>query len=429
MHVHMAQVNKFVLAAGLFCATALATSHPDFDLDKLAEEYPGLQRGISKYGRHLRHSGPRSPVLLKYKHNVGHRHSVHHRHHTSLEERLESDLADLPMALPGRHPSVEKALDGMAGDLENLKTQKTAAKEARSQLESTVTDTFHHSNDAMGIKRAIAQKQSQLRFQSGKLETLEKDAGRLEQTREGLMSSLRRMLEPKIMFARERFEKKERVLRKEEEAAKQWKAKMDQVKVSAMEHIKQKKSSYQSLLEAEAEVANAKKKEQLARIQYQHDAADTAEHVQSYRYAETRFKAEMQHEEAAKRAAMAAQDSVQNLYNVANVEEQKVDQSILYRKERLRQTIEKVEVAREKSNEDLSDLSTKYKQWKDQQRERTAEVIKKSQETAAASGAYADRQQQVLQTAAAKASKAAEAATDWDGWGNDFTKTTDEDDD
>jgi len=317
----------------------------------------------------------------------------------------------------------------MAGDLESLRDQKLAAKVSRGQLESTVTDTMHHMNDAMGIKHAIQQKQSQLRAQSGKLKALENDAGRLEQTREGLVSSLRRMLGPKIMFARERFEKKEKVLRKEEDAAKAWKVKKDQMKTAAMEIIKQKKTSYQSLLEAEAEVAKAKKKEELARIQYKHDEADTAEHVQSYRYAETRFKAEVQHEEAAKSAAMAARESVQNLYGVEQVEQEKVERSVSFRKDRLQRKMEQVAMAREKSNQDLVNLKGEYRQWEDQQRDRTAEVIKKSQETAKLQGDYADRQQQVLDTAEAKASRAAEGAGDWDGWGNDFAKVTDEDDD
>ena len=44
--------------------------------------------------------------------------------------------------------------------------------------------------------------------------------------------------------------------------------------------------------------------------------------VQSYRYAETRYTAEAQHEKAAKAAAMAAKHSVENLYNVEHVEKQ-----------------------------------------------------------------------------------------------------------
>merc|ERR1719161_1462153 len=116
-----------------------------------------------------------------------------------------------------------------------------------------------------------------------------------------------------------------------------------------MELINKKKASYQSLLEAEAEVARAQKKQELARIQYEHDRAKTAEEVQSYRYAETRYKAELQHEQAAETAARAARDSVEKLFHVEKEEEQKVDQSILYRKEKLRRKMHEIEEDRDHS--------------------------------------------------------------------------------
>merc|ERR1719316_325256 len=122
------------------------------------------------------------------------------------------------------------------------------------------------------------------------------------------------------MFARERYGKKAEFLRKEEDSAKAWREKAEQTKASAMALIKKKKSSYQSLLEAEAEVAQAKKKEQLARMKYEHDLAQTSEEVQSYRYAETRYKAELHHEHAARAAAENARESLNKLHRVFEAE-------------------------------------------------------------------------------------------------------------
>merc|ERR1740130_1921147 len=286
-------------------------------------------------------------------------------------------------------------------------------------------------NDANAIKRLMAKEETKLRLESGKLETLKADVNKLGQTSESLMGSLQRMLEPKIMFARERFQKKETVFRKEETAAKAWREKKDLLKTSAMEFIAQKKTSHQSLLEAEAELARAKKKEEMARLQYEHDRTSTGEKVQSYRYAETRYVAEAQHEKTAKAAAMAARESVEKLYNVEHAEQEKVDQSILYRKERLHRKINEVETLREKSRHEIEELEQKYRDWQQNQRERTADVVKKSQETQAASDAYAARQQQVLDTAQAKVTRDAEGAGDWDGWGGDagmFSKVNDESD-
>jgi len=302
----------------------------------------------------------------------------------------------------------------------------------RGDLSDSVTDTMHHMNDAMSIKRAMQKKESQLRVENGKLQTLTSDEGRLEQTHDSLVTSLHRMLGPKLMFARERYEKKAVVLRKEENAARAWQEKKDQLKSSAMQSIKQKKESYEALLQAEAEVAAAKKKEDLARITYDRDRTKTAEQVQSYRYAETRHKAEVQHEQVAKAAVDAARASAEKLYNVEHVEQEKVDQSILFRKDRLRRKIQKVEQQKAVSQNELSGLAQKYRDWQDNQRQRTVDVMKKSQETAAASDAFASRQQQVLDVASHKVVQEAEAAGDWDGWGAEqgmFSKVADEDDD
>merc|ERR1719316_1002188 len=287
--------------------------------------------------------------------------------------------AETPLTLPGRHPAVEKALDGMSGDLESLKEKKQAAKEIRGELEGQVLDAVRHTNDARSIKLAMRKEEARLRLENGKLKALEEDAGSLEQKKDSLESGLRQMIEPKLMFARKRFEKKEMILRKEEQAAKAWREKKDQLKASAMELINQKKSSYQSLLEAEAEVAQAKKKEELARIRYEHDRTKTAEEVQSYRYAETRYKAELQHERNAKTNALAARESMEKLYNVENAEKEKVDQSIMYRKDRIGRKIHDVEVLREKSSQKMHELEQQYRDWQEKQRERSAEVMKKSQ--------------------------------------------------
>jgi len=402
-----------------------AFGHPSgVDLDNLAKQFPEFQKGLLRYGHHFLHGKNRHHSLLKHTHNV------HQRQELDAEADADADekSAQLPMTLPGRHPSVEKALDGMADDLESLKETKLAAKESRSKLEGQVTDTMHHMNDAMKIKQAMHKQESKVRIDSGKLEVLEKDAGRLEQTHDSLVSSLHRMLGPKIMLARDRYQKKDAIYRKEQAAAHAWSERKEQLKAGAMELINKKKVSYQSLLEAEAEVAAAKKKEELARIQYEHDRTATAEQVQSYRYAETRYKAELQHEQAAETAARAARESVEKLFHVEKEEEQKVDQSILYRKEKLRRKMHEIEEDRSHSSDELTGLQNQYRDWKEQQRERTAEVMKKSQETAVASEAYQARQQQVLDAARAKVVREAEGETDWDAWGNDFTKTTDEDD-
>jgi hypothetical protein len=268
-----------------------------------------------------------------------------------------------------------------------------------------------------------------LRIEDKKLKEMKWEAARLDGTHDKLVSSLHRMLDPKVMFARERFEKKELMFEKEEEAAKAWKERRDQLKDSAMALIKQKKTQHESLLAAEEEVKEARRKEQMARAKYESNRQQTAEKVQSYRYAETRFKAEEQHEKAAKETALAARESVAKLHRVFEVEEAKVHQSMSYRKQKLDRKIAEVEAARQANLQKIQELKQQYKNWQDEQRERTAAVVEKREDAAAASEAFAARQQQVLDAASVRVARDAEAADDWDSWGGGFTKATDEVDD
>jgi len=436
-------VAALLLPAFSIAATQKGNSGDPFEsLAKVEADARALGRDESEppsRSRQLRHA---TPALLKY---------GHHIQQTTEADVVAEDAAEAaelvasnfamdnvdvaamddvvmppPMALPGRHPSVEKALDGMSGDLEGLREKQMAAKQVRGELEGTMTDAVHHMNDAMSIKHAMAQKEAQVRRENGKLEMLKYEDGKLEGTHDSLVTSLKRMLGPKMMLAKKRFMKKEAVLHKEHQAAVAWQEKEVQTKKAAMELISQKKASHQSLLEAEEAVAEAKKRERLARMNYERDSTATAEKVQSYRYAETRSKAEAEHANAARNAALAARESMEKIHSVFEAEQQKVDASVGYRKQKLERKIHEVVGARQKSTQELTDLEQTYKDWQQKQRERTAEVIKKGQATAEASELYANGQKQVLESAQAKVVKDAESADDWGGWGNDYPKVQDE---
>merc|ERR1719272_1477919 len=110
----------------------------------------------------------------------------------------------------------------------------------------------------------------------------------------------------------------------------------------------------------------------------------TGSEIQSYRYAETRVKAEITHEKAAEEATLAAKESVKKLGNVLEVESQKVEESMTVSKNQIRHRMQKLEVAREKTEQQVAGLKQEYRDWQETQRLRAAEVIKKAQDTSAA---------------------------------------------
>jgi len=315
---------------------------------------------------------------------------------------------------------VEKALNGMSGDLNDLQDKRRAAKDARTELEGKVSETMQHMNDAMSIQHAISHKQAQLRVEKNQLRNLEREAAHMDETHTSLVDSLHRVLEPKIQYARQRLQKKEMMFEKEEKAARGWGEKKEQLHQHALEILKDKKVAHQSLLAAEHEVAEAKKREEEAQRKFDTERKRISQEITSFKYANTRFEAELTHEKAAKEAALAAKESVEKLDKVLEVESEKVEESMTVNKNRVHRKMEQLEAEREKETRELDDLEQKYREWQESQRQRAAEVVTKSQDTAAAAEAYADRQRQVLDSAQTKVVRDAEKKSDW-AWDSDFS--------
>jgi hypothetical protein len=143
--------------------------------------------------------------------------------------------------------------------------------------------------------------------------------------------------------------------------------------------------------------------------------------VHSYQYADTKYKAEVEHETASKESALAAKDSVEKLDSVLTLETRKIDEMSLLRKHRIEEREHILKAAHEKSEQSLKVLEEQYREWKEVQRKRAAEVVKKSQDTASASEAFAIREKEVLDSAQAKVVKEAQSKTDW-AWDNDFSQ-------
>lgn len=418
-----------MLSAWAFRAIALVVAisaesakyNPLNDLDA----FPAFQRGLRRYREHRHHHGHRHGNLRRS-------HKMALTHHYGVvapgfaEPKHDEQVAE-KATLPGRYQAVEKALAGMGGDLVNLKVTQNAAKSSRTELESKVGETVRHMNDAVSIKHAIAQKEALIRKEQSKLMGLEREAKHVEETHASLVSSLHRVLEPKLMFARERLGKKELNLEKEQQAVEGWTQKRAQLHDHALVMLKEKKALHANLLEAEQKVLQAKREEEVSRIKYEHERQKTGQEIQSFRYSETRLTAEKTHEKAAEEATLAAKESVSKITHVLEVESEKVEGSMEVNKNRIHQKMEQIGVARHKTEAEIVEMKSQYKVWQESQRQRAADVVRKGQETAMASQAYADRQRQVLDSAQTKVAREAESKSDWAGdtWDNDKGFTDD----
>jgi len=304
-------------------------------------------------------------------------------------------------------------------DVEALKAQESKAEAASTDLKETVDEAIHRVKDGVILKHDIAQKGVKVRIDNKKLRKLEKEVGRLSETRESLFSSLHQMLDSKIGLARKRLEKKEAVLQKSAELAKEWKTKSEELKAMSKEQIREKHAVKKALLEAEAEVAKAKERELELRRSFERKSKEVAEKVQSFEYAETRYKAQFAHEKLAKEAALAAKESLNELERTFDVESQKVEESVDIRKVQLSRKMHVIEEDKEKSTEELAHLKGQFAEWRaDTYKEKQA-IEKKRHEQQIASEELAEQKRHTRQAAKTKNHhfSTGGARGDWDSWG------------
>jgi len=400
-------------------ALAVAALLPDFvvcqvqdasELEDLEREFESLAYG----GRRGHHQGH---------HHHSRHHRPHPRHHKSAflaASPATTDRAPPPTEafLPGRHPTVAKKLAHMPKAMRDLKGRQQAATMARGKLEENVQHAVLHMNEAVGIKRELARTKVQIRAEEIKLTKLEEDRLRLDRTHNHLVSSLHHIMEPKIQFAETRLKQRQKTLRELEERAVQWKEKEDKMHESSLARLEERRETKKKLEAAEDAVKKARIEEETAKKQLEVVKHGVAFNVEGYRYAQTRARGSASKEQRGKETTREAESSLKRLTGILNMEQRRVDESMAVGKDRVQGKIRELETVREKTVAKEKKLSHEYDAWKRQQRAWARRVAATKQTTHSASKEYADRQQEVLDSAQAKVAYEAESDSDWawDEW-------------
>jgi len=358
-------------------------------------------------------------------HHQGHHHhfrhhykSPHPRHHKGAflaASPATTDRAASPTEafLPGRHPTVAKKLAHMNQAMRDLKGRQQAAAMARGNLEENVQHAVLHMNEAVGIKRELARTDLQIRTEEIKLKKLEDDRLRLDRTHNHLVSSLHHIMEPKIQFAETRLKQRQNSLRELEAKAAQWKEKENKFHESSLARLEERRETKKKLEAAEEAAKKARIEEETAGKELEVAKHGVAFNVEGYRYAQTRARASASTEERGKQTAREAESSVKRLTGILNMEQRRVDESMAVGKDRVQGKIHELETVKEKTVAKEKKLSHEYEAWQRQQRAWARRVAATKQTTHFASKEYADRQQEVLDSAQAKAAYDAESDTDW----------------
>lgn len=360
-------------------------------------------------------------------HQGHHHHYRHHRpqprhHHSAFLAAgpATTDRAAPPTEafLPGRHPTVAKKLAHMNQAMRDLKGRQQAAAMARGKLEENNQQAILHMNEAVSIKRELARTDLAIRTEERKLKKLEDDRLRLDRTHNQLVSSLHHIMEPKIQFAETRLKQRQHTLHDLEEKAAEWKKQEDKFHEASLARLEERRETKKKLAAAEEEAKKARIEEETAQKQLEASKRGVAFNVERYRYAQTRARASASTEERGKQVEREAETSLKRLTGILNMEQRRVDESMAVGKDRVQGKIRELETVKETTMGKKKKLSHEYESWQRQQRVWARRVAATKQTTHFAAKDYASRQQEVLDSANAKAAYDAESDTDWawDEW-------------
>jgi len=356
----------------------------------------------------------------------GHHHSKHHRPH--LRHRKSAFLTASPATtaqaappteklLPGRHPAVERKLEHMTQAMRDLVGKQQAASMARGNLEDNIQNAVLHMNEAPVMKRELARTKVQIRAEEIKLKKLEDDRLRLDRSHNHLTSSLHHIMEPKIQFAETRLKQRQHELHDLEKKAAEWKEKENQFHEGALSRLEERRETKTKLDAAEDAVTKAHMEQETAKKQLEAVKHSVALNVEGYRYAQTRAHASASVAGRGKEVSREAELSLKRLTGILNMEQRRVDESMAVGKDRVQGKIRELEDLQEKSKIKQAKLSEEYGAWQRQQRAWARRVAATKQVTHDTSQEYADRQQDVLDSAQAKVAYDAESDSDW-AWGD-----------
>lgn len=398
--------------AVLLLPVAFGQSDDALEREELEREFERLaypERAHHHGHRHFRHHSPHSHLRR------------HHRSHSLLSALPATTIPAPPPAeglLPNRYPAVAKKLKSMGAEMRDLESSHQAASMVRHGLESDVTKSLLHMNEAVGIKRKLARTEAHLHNEELKFKKLEEDRLRLDRTHGHIVSSLHHIMEPKIQFAETRLKQKQRHLQDLETRSAEWKAKETKLHDASIAGIEERKETKRRLEAANEAVKQATLEQATTKKHLEVVKHNVALSVESYRYAKTRAEGSGSEKDRAQQVVDESEHSVKRLTGILNMEQRRVDESMAVGKDRVQGKMRELAGTEEKSKFKLRRLNDEYRAWQRRQREWAHRVAATKQMTQDSSERYASSHQAVLDSAQAKVSSDAEADSDWawDEW-------------
>lgn len=333
---------------------------------------------------------------------------------TSLEG--DSQVGIQSPVLSSRHPAVERALSSMGDEMQEWRVRKQAASDARKRLQGIVSDAASHMNDLPEKVVDIAEQEARINATQNKLHSLEAHEKSLEGTHDQLITSLHRIMDPKVESAEERLGRKQGIVQKMREEVETWQEKDARYKAAAIQLLEDRKVAQQGVVQSEQALADVQRELETAQKNLKSVARQAEEEVEAYRYVKSKYMAVVSKEKLGEEEVGQAESSVRKLRGALDMEQRRIDQAMEIGKGNLQGKIRQLESGAQKTGEDLETMRQEYAKWEQSQRGRAEQVAQAQATTNQLSDAFREQQDQLLDTATDKVAKEAMDSSDW-AWG------------
>jgi len=331
--------------------------------------------------------------------------------------------ADVSKAFPRVHPEVSRALGDMSGKVSDLNGKGNSAKESMKVLTSARTEAAAHLTDGVSLQHKMMRLQATIRSQDLKLQGLQAQERSFRRDHDVQYARLKTMMDPQIATIKDRLHKHMRALSVRQNEVKSWDDAVEKYKKVALETLRERHRLLQMYKKAEEALEKAKTDVEVTDKNYQEEKKTASQHVGAYKFAEAKFRATKDSEEAMEESSNREKMSLKKLRIVFKAQRRQVEESLAAAHYELEKRMKKNRQIREEDIQELQATQGEYTAWQQEQRARAKNAADKKQKYETASKAYSEERGQIYSAAEHKAGSQATDNSDWSwddwAWGGD----------
>lgn len=338
-------------------------------------------------------------------------------------------LADLAVAVAGQvppkpqppndlfpqsHPIVQRALNGMEGELKLLRGEQDAFTKQSNEVKDNAQKAHDGIKVGAAIHREIAAAKANMLAEENVVMRIESQQKRLKEEHDGIQAKLHKAMDPRIALRGVLVQRKKHDLEKTNKEVNRWDSLGEKQKVNALEMLRQRKAALGELQEAQEAMKVAAQKEEVAQSAYEESKKRVSESVEALNVFETRLRASKSVQVTQEEAVTQEEISLDRTQEILKVEVERLDHALSTGEERLDARMAKAKASAVKAESKFALAKTSYSTWEAEQKKLVDAAAKEVSQYEDQEKTFYHNRENVMKTASDKAGAQAAAQSDFD---------------